>query len=81
MPSSFRPVWPVRTRPARSQSPQVSPTFQPSPWEALSGLWDLCGVWRLFTVKVQFKFQEFPGCPRVRTLGSHCHELGLILAW
>lgn len=68
-----------------ASSPEPEPTgdlsFQPSPWEALSGLWAPCGVWRLFTVKVQFKFQEFPGCPRVRTLGSHCHELGLIPAW
>lgn len=59
MPSSFQPVWPVRMHPARSQSPQVSPTSQPSPWEALSSLWDLCcPVWRLFTVKVQFKLRS-----------------------
>ena len=55
-------------------SPEPEPTGEPhlpaQPWEALSGLWDLCcPVWRLLTVKVLFKSQEFPGVPGVRTLG------------
>lgn len=40
-PSSFQPAWPVRTHPAQSQNPQVSPTSHSKPWEAQSDPWEL----------------------------------------